>query len=115
MVHEIAPGSSLAAGSVRADGARQKAMAVMSNPTIRLSRRQREVLEWTAMGKTDWEISAILRITERSVKFHLEQARKKLDAANRTHAVARAILLGLIDIADRDPIRPAALQGRGRL
>ena len=65
--------------------------------TLRLSSRQREVLEWAAIGKTDWEIGKILSISERAVKFHLEKARQRLDASNRTHAVARAISLGLID------------------
>ena len=64
---------------------------------IKLSKRQREVLEWAAVGKTDWEIGAILNISERGVKFHLEKARGKLEAGNRTHAVAKAIYLGLVD------------------
>jgi len=69
-----------------------------SHSTVQLSKRQREVLEWIAAGKTDWEIAAILRISRRAVKFHLEQGRKKLNATNRAHAVARAIALGLIDV-----------------
>ncbi len=73
----------------------------MSDPTgkarLPLSKRQREVLQWAARGKTDWEIATILCLSERSVKFHLESARNKLNATNRTHAVAKALLLGLIN------------------
>lgn len=64
----------------------------------RLSPREREVLQWIAAGKTDWEIGRILSITERAVKFHAAGARRKLLAANRTHAVAIAVYSGLISL-----------------
>ncbi len=63
-----------------------------------LSPREREVMQWVAAGKTDWEVSTILHISERSVKFHVAGARRKLFAANRTHAVAKAVALHLIDL-----------------
>ena len=69
---------------------------------IRLSKRQQEVLQWAAVGKTDWEIGMILGISESAVKFHFEIARKKLNATNRTHAVARAITMGLISATVAD-------------
>ncbi|AVT74396.1 HTH-type quorum sensing-dependent transcriptional regulator RpaR [Rhodopseudomonas palustris] len=62
----------------------------------RLTPRECEILQWAAQGKTAWEISVILCITERTVKFHLIEAARKLDAANRTAAVAKALTLGLI-------------------
>ena len=61
-----------------------------------LSAREREVLRWVAGGKTSWEISVILRISERTVKFHLVEASRKLNAVNRTSAVATALARGLI-------------------
>jgi len=61
-----------------------------------LTARECEILQWAAQGKTAWEISMILRIAERTVKFHLIEASKKLDAVNRTAAVAKALALGLI-------------------
>lgn len=61
-----------------------------------LSARECEILQWAALGKTAWEISVILSIAERTVKFHLIEASKKLNAVNRTAAVAKAIALGLI-------------------
>lgn len=62
----------------------------------RLTARECEILKCAAQGKTAWEISMILSITERTVKFHLIEAARKLDAANRTAAVAKALTLGLI-------------------
>jgi LuxR family quorum sensing-dependent transcriptional regulator len=63
-----------------------------------LTSREREVLRWAADGKTAWEISVILRISERTVKFHLIQASRKLNAVNRTSAVAKALARGLIKL-----------------
>jgi DNA-binding CsgD family transcriptional regulator len=61
-----------------------------------LSPREREVLQWTAHGKTTWDISAILQISQKSVEFHLDNAKRKLGVYNRTHAVVKAIMLGFI-------------------
>ena len=61
-----------------------------------LSAREKECLRWSAEGKTSWEISQILGISERTVVFHLQHATEKLAVTNRQHAVARAITLGLI-------------------
>jgi LuxR family transcriptional regulator, quorum-sensing system regulator BjaR1 len=63
-----------------------------------LTAREREVLRWAAGGKTSWEISVILRISERTVKFHLVEASRKLNAVNRTSAVAQALARGLIKL-----------------
>ncbi|MGO8911692.1 MAG: LuxR family transcriptional regulator [Bradyrhizobium sp.] len=63
-----------------------------------LSAREREVLRWVADGKTSWEVSVILKISERTVKFHLIQASRKLNAVNRTSAVAKALARGLIKL-----------------
>jgi len=59
-----------------------------------LTPRERECLLWAACGKTAWETSRILKIAERTVKFHLANASRRLDTTNTTHAVARAILRG---------------------
>jgi DNA-binding CsgD family transcriptional regulator len=61
-----------------------------------LSPRETEILEWVAKGKSNWEISTILQISSKSVEFHLEGIKRKLQVFNRTHAVARAIMLGLL-------------------
>jgi len=67
---------------------------------ISLSVRERGVLQWAAAGKTTDEIATILGIAERTVRVYLDTARHKLAASNRTHAVARALGLGLIHPPD---------------
>jgi DNA-binding CsgD family transcriptional regulator len=47
-------------------------------------------------GKTNWEISLILNISERTVKFHIQNTMEKLQASSRAHAVAIALGEGLI-------------------
>lgn len=61
-----------------------------------LTPRQRDCLLWAFHGKTAWEIGRILNIAERSVVFHLENARRKLGASSRQHAVIKALLDGYI-------------------
>lgn len=65
-------------------------------PTPVLSEREREVLQWTADGKTAWEISRILGLSEHTVSTHLRNSRQKLDGANITNSVVKA--LGLHEI-----------------
>lgn len=57
----------------------------------RLTDRERECLQWTANGKTAWEISRILSLSESTVTFHLKNAIQKMDVTNRPHAVAKAL------------------------
>lgn len=63
-----------------------------------LTSREKEVLNWVKKGKSSWDISAILNISERTVKFHVDNIMKKLDVVSRVHAVAVALSAGLIDI-----------------
>jgi DNA-binding CsgD family transcriptional regulator len=62
-----------------------------------LSNRERETLTWVARGKSSWDISHILNISEKSVNFYIESVIVKLQASNRTQAVVKAIMLGLIN------------------
>ncbi len=62
-----------------------------------LSLREKEVLKWLKKGKSSWDISIILEISERTVNFHINNIMQKLDAITRTQAVAIAIEKGLID------------------
>lgn len=64
----------------------------------KLSFREIESLRWTAMGKSAWDTGQIMGVSERTVKFHLENARAKLRAMNTTHAVSKAISLNLITL-----------------
>lgn len=62
-----------------------------------LSPRECECLEWAAKGKTSWETSQILGITESTIIYHLRNATRKLNAANRLHAVTKALKASLIE------------------
>ena len=65
---------------------------------IVLSCREKEVLDWLKQGKSSWEISVILGISERTVNYHIYNIMQKLDAVNRPQAVAAAVRLSLIDL-----------------
>lgn len=68
-------------------------------PTIiSVSAREKEVLKWMAHGKGTTDISQVMGIRERTVKFHVGNIKKKLDAGSRAHAVAIAVNIGLIEI-----------------
>ncbi len=56
-----------------------------------LSQRERETLTWAAKGKTDWEIAQLLGISERTVHYHIENAKKKMMVPTRLQAVVEAI------------------------
>ena len=64
---------------------------------LRISIREKEVLNWVKFGKSTWDISMILNISERTVKYHMNNIMTKLDAVSRSHAVAIALAKGLID------------------
>ncbi|MBD3785912.1 MAG: autoinducer binding domain-containing protein [Sphingomonadales bacterium] len=61
-----------------------------------LSKRELEILQWTAAGKTQHDIGEILSISHRTVEVHLKSSREKLYALTTAQAVARAIALRLI-------------------
>ena len=62
----------------------------------RLTRRERDALGFVAEGKSDWEISVILGISEATARFHVDNARRKLGAVNRAQAAARLAVQRLI-------------------
>jgi DNA-binding CsgD family transcriptional regulator len=62
----------------------------------RLTRREKEVLKWSADGKTAWEIGQIIHVSAATVQFHSRNAMDKLGAINKQHAVVRALQLGMI-------------------
>jgi LuxR family quorum sensing-dependent transcriptional regulator len=61
-------------------------------PARSLTPRERECLQWVAAGKTDWEISQILSISEQTVHGYVQNAMTKLGARTRAQAVALALL-----------------------
>nr|WP_255769376.1 LuxR family transcriptional regulator [Maritalea mediterranea] len=68
--------------------------ALLKRP--QLKGREIEILYWIAEGKTAWETSKILDISEKTVEHCLKQIRNKFNATNTTHAVSLAFRLGIL-------------------
>jgi transcriptional regulator EpsA len=56
-----------------------------------LSDREHEIVHWVRLGKTNYEISAILGISPNTVKNHLKRIFSKLDVSSRAQAVANYV------------------------
>jgi DNA-binding CsgD family transcriptional regulator len=61
-----------------------------------LTTRETEVLKWTADGKSAEDIADILNISVNTVNFHIKNLTIKLKASNKTAAVLRAAMFGLL-------------------
>jgi LuxR family transcriptional activator of bioluminescence operon len=64
----------------------------------KLTFRERQVLFWTTAGKTAWETSVILGISERTVVAHLANSTEALGCSNRSQLLGRISVL-----LDSDP------------
>jgi DNA-binding CsgD family transcriptional regulator len=65
---------------------------------MRLTSRERDVLMCVAAGMSNKVIARELKISVETTKSHMRSILMKFDAANRTHAVAIALRLGLLTI-----------------
>lgn len=63
-----------------------------------LSMREREILTWTALGRTAPEIAATLGISRATVHTHIKNSIRKLSARNKIDAVTAAIRQGIIKL-----------------
>jgi len=73
-------------------------MATRSGSLDELTPREMDVLRLLAEGLSNRKIGERLSINERTVKYHVSAILAKLEAANRTEAVMRAIERGLITL-----------------
>ncbi len=64
-------------------------------PAEPLTTREREVLSWLALGKSGPETAIILEISVCTVRIHVRNIIRKMDASNIPHAVAKAFHAGL--------------------
>lgn len=76
--------------------AMSQALPCAQNHPPELTAREIEILKWTADGKTSGEISDLLTVSHNTVNFHVKNAVAKLQTANKTAAVVRAAMLGLL-------------------
>lgn len=74
------------------------ALNVERQEDAKLSPRQIECLQWIAEGKSGWEISQILNLSEHTVNEHLAAARRRMGVRTTTQAVAHAVLRGIVRI-----------------
>lgn len=67
-----------------------------SKAPVHLSRREKQCLNWAALGKSMALTADILEISQNTVRYYLEVAKVKLGAHNTMHAVYLAARLDLI-------------------
>ena len=65
---------------------------------ITLTKREKEVLQWSAAGKSSWEIGQIFNCTEAGVNYHFCNIRRKFGVSSRWTAVVKALAQGLIQL-----------------
>ncbi|MEM9029429.1 MAG: LuxR family transcriptional regulator [Pseudomonadota bacterium] len=58
---------------------------------ITLTEREREIIGWVSVGKTNWEVSKILSLSEKTVEKYLASIARKVGAVNRAHTVAELL------------------------
>jgi transcriptional regulator EpsA len=75
-----------------------EAAAVSPKRPDPLTARESEILHWVHLGKSNFEIGAILEISPFTVKNHLHKILRKLNAQNRAHAVSRALALHILEL-----------------
>ncbi len=63
-----------------------------------LTIRELECLKWWVGGKSGWDISQILNLSERTVRFHLENVKRKFGVSSKAQAVAKAIHFKIISL-----------------
>lgn len=56
-----------------------------------LTARELEILRWIYLGKSNYEVGAILKISPLTVKNHVQKILRKLKVVNRTQAVGKAL------------------------
>jgi DNA-binding CsgD family transcriptional regulator len=86
-----------------------KAPAAPAVDLTKLTLREKEIIFWILRGKPDWQIGEILAISRKTVNFHVEQFKRKLNVATRIQAVVLASRLGLLDDGWSDSLGDAAL------
>jgi DNA-binding CsgD family transcriptional regulator len=69
-------------------------------PRSYITERERETLRLAANGHTNRSIAREMGLTEDTVKTRMVKLRRKLRAQDRAHAVAVALVLGVLSVDD---------------
>lgn len=64
---------------------------------VAITEREREILRWVREGMSNHQIGTALNISALTVKNHVQKILRKLGAANRAQAVAKAMAMNLFN------------------
>lgn len=67
-----------------------------------ITERERQILSWLREGMSNQQIGEVLGISALTVKNHVQKILRKLGAANRAQAVARAMTMNLLGRSPSD-------------
>ena len=84
------------AGQKPASAAPPAAAPPVADDMFGLTRRELEILQLVAEGRSNAQLAKMLWVTEQTVKFHLSNIYRKLDVSNRTEASRWAQVNGLL-------------------
>src|SRR5436190_1474189 len=62
-----------------------------------LTVREQDIIKWIYLGKSNFEIGAILKISPLTVKNHVQKILRKLNVVNRTQAIGKALELRIFN------------------
>jgi transcriptional regulator EpsA len=89
---------SLASAWVRTQlASRAQAGGDKANGQSVLTVREQDILKWIYLGKSNFEIGAILKISPLTVKNHVQKILRKLNVVNRTQAIGKALELRILN------------------
>lgn len=76
---------------------------LMENVTVPITRRETEILNYVANGKSNKQIADTLSVSEQTIKNHVSSILRKLNANDRAHAAVLAMHHGWISIEEKKP------------
>jgi transcriptional regulator EpsA len=88
---------SLHAAWVRTQLTRTATSADKASGQSVLTVRELDILKWIYLGKSNFEIGAILKISPLTVKNHVQKILRKLNVVNRTQAIGKALELRILN------------------
>ncbi|HKZ96929.1 MAG TPA: helix-turn-helix transcriptional regulator [Hyphomicrobiaceae bacterium] len=68
-----------------------------------LTRRERDCLVLSGRGHSEKEVAQRLDISPNTVRVHIENIKRKLGAANKSHAIVLSLLRGDTELSDFAP------------
>lgn len=69
---------------------------LQNSSVLKLTVREREVLQLAAEGLKEWQIASRLGVTDHAIDKYMRSCREKLGSRNTNHAIALALRNGLI-------------------